>query len=56
MNDVGARLTDLAASLKDVLNDPIKGFGVLSEYALHRASLATNIGRDGERSPGSARC
>jgi alkylation response protein AidB-like acyl-CoA dehydrogenase len=45
MNDVGARLADLAASLKDVLNDPIKGFGVLSEYALHRASLATNFGR-----------
>jgi acyl-CoA dehydrogenase family member 9 len=45
MNDVGAQLADLAASLKGVLNDPIKGFGVLSEYALHRASLATNWGR-----------
>ena len=47
MNDVGAQLADLAASLKDVLNDPIKGFGVLSDYALHRASLATNVGREG---------
>ena len=46
MNDVGERLADLAASLKGVLNDPIKGFGVLSEYALHRASLATNLGRE----------
>jgi alkylation response protein AidB-like acyl-CoA dehydrogenase len=46
MNDVGAQLADLAASLKDVLNEPIKGFGVLSEYALRRASLVTNVGRD----------
>ena len=46
MNDVGAQLADLAESLKGVLNDPIKGFGVLSEYALRRASLAINIGRD----------
>ena len=46
MNDVGAQLADLAESLKGVLNEPIKGFGVLSEYALRRASLAINIGRD----------
>jgi acyl-CoA dehydrogenase family member 9 len=46
MNDVGAQLADLAASLKGVLNEPIKGFGVLSEYALRRASLVTNVGRD----------
>ena len=30
----------------DFLN-PIKGFGVISEYALHRAALATGIGREG---------
>jgi alkylation response protein AidB-like acyl-CoA dehydrogenase len=46
MKDVGERLADLATSLKGVLNDPIKGFGVLSEYALHRAALATNFGRE----------
>ena len=34
MNDVGAQLAELSASLKGVFNDPIKGFGVLSEYAL----------------------
>jgi len=45
MNDVGAQLTDLASSLKGVLADPIKGFGVLSDYARRRASLATNVGR-----------
>jgi acyl-CoA dehydrogenase family member 9 len=45
MNDVGAQLADLAASLKGVLADPIKGFGVLSDYARRRAALATNVGR-----------
>jgi alkylation response protein AidB-like acyl-CoA dehydrogenase len=45
MNDVGAQLKELASSLKGVFNDPIKGFGVLSDYALRRASLATGIGR-----------
>ena len=46
MDDVGAELADLAHSLKGVLADPIKGFGVLSDYARRRASLATNVGRD----------
>ncbi len=45
MNDVGAQLADLAASLKGALADPIKGFGVLSDYARRRAGLATNVGR-----------
>ena len=44
MNDVGAELKELASGLKGVFNHPIKGFGVLSEYALRRASLATGIG------------
>jgi len=46
MNDVGAQLTDLATSLKGVLADPIKGFGVLSDYARRRAGLVTNVGRN----------
>jgi acyl-CoA dehydrogenase family member 9 len=46
MDDVGAQLADLAQSLKGVLGDPIKGFGLLSDYARRRASLATNVGRD----------
>ena len=33
MNDVGAQLKELAGELKGVLDDPIKGFGVLSDYA-----------------------
>jgi acyl-CoA dehydrogenase family protein 9 len=46
MDDVGAQLADVAHSLKDVFSEPIKGFGLLSDYARRRASLATNVGRD----------
>ncbi|RMG95796.1 MAG: acyl-CoA dehydrogenase [Deltaproteobacteria bacterium] len=45
MNDVGAQLQELAASLQDVFVHPIKGFGVLSEYARKHVSLATGAGR-----------
>jgi acyl-CoA dehydrogenase family member 9 len=47
MNDVGQGLRELAGSLKGAFNDPIKGFGVISEYALRRAALATGIKREG---------
>lgn len=43
MGGVGAQLKELARSLQGVFDDPIKGFGVLSEYARRRASLATGI-------------
>jgi len=46
MNDVAEELKDLAASMKGVLADPVKGFGVLSDYAKRRASLATNLKRE----------
>ncbi len=45
MNDVGTQLEELAASLQDVFLHPIKGFGVLSEYARKHVSLATGAGR-----------
>lgn len=45
MNDVGAQLEELASSLQDVFLHPIKGFGVLSEYARKHVSLATGAGR-----------
>jgi alkylation response protein AidB-like acyl-CoA dehydrogenase len=45
MNDVGAQLKEVAHSLGSVLQEPIKGFGVLSEYARKRVSYATGIGR-----------
>jgi acyl-CoA dehydrogenase family member 9 len=47
MNDVGQNLRDVGKSLEGVFNDPIKGFGVISEYAIRRAALATGIGREG---------
>jgi acyl-CoA dehydrogenase family member 9 len=43
MNDVGGQLKELGAGLQGALQDPIKGFGLLSTYALKRASLATGI-------------
>lgn len=43
MGGVGSQLKELGKSLQGVFEDPIKGFGVLSEYALRRASLATGI-------------
>jgi alkylation response protein AidB-like acyl-CoA dehydrogenase len=45
MKDVGAGLRELSDTLKSVFDHPIKGFGVMSEYALRRASLATGIGQ-----------
>ncbi len=47
MNDAGHSLRELAKTLDGVFNDPIKGFGVISEYALRRAAIATGIGREG---------
>jgi hypothetical protein len=43
MNRVAAQLKDVAQSLKGVMNDPIKGFGVLSDYALKQASVLTGL-------------
>jgi alkylation response protein AidB-like acyl-CoA dehydrogenase len=43
MSDVGSQLQELSSSLKGVFNDPIKGFGVLSDYARKQASLVTGI-------------
>jgi acyl-CoA dehydrogenase family protein 9 len=43
MSDVSSQLMELSASLKGVFNDPIKGFGVLSDYAKRQASLRTGI-------------
>jgi acyl-CoA dehydrogenase family protein 9 len=43
MNEVGGQLKELSKSLKGIFDNPIKGFGVISEYARRRASLATNL-------------
>ena len=43
LNEVGQQLKELAAGVKGVLADPIKGFGVLSDYALKQASIRTGL-------------
>lgn len=43
MNDVGKQLKELSSSLEGIFNDPIKGFGILSEYALKRVSQAAPV-------------
>jgi acyl-CoA dehydrogenase family member 9 len=43
MNDVGAQLKDVSSSVKGIFDDPIKGFGVLSDYARRRAAIATGV-------------
>jgi len=48
MNDVASQLKELSRSMKGVLNDPIKGFGVLSDYARKQASLRTGRGDTGK--------
>ena len=47
MNDAGQNLRELSKSLEGVFTDPIKGFGVVSEYTLRRVSLATGYNRQG---------
>ncbi len=44
MNDVGKSLKELSSSLEGIFNDPIKGFGVLSSYALRMAAHTTGVG------------
>ncbi len=46
LDDVGQGLKEVAASLKGVFDDPIKGFGVLSDYAIRRVSWASGFSRE----------
>ncbi len=45
MNDVGQNLKDISSSLGNAFTDPIKGFGVLSDYARRRMTFATGVGK-----------
>lgn len=47
INDVGVELKEVATSLGSVLQEPIKGFGVLSDYARKRVTHATGLGKAG---------
>ncbi len=44
MNDVGSQLKQLQSSVKGIFNHPIKGFGVLSNYAWQQANLRMGRG------------
>lgn len=44
MNDVGSQLKELGEGMKGALADPIKGFGLLSDYARKHAQLRTGLG------------
>jgi alkylation response protein AidB-like acyl-CoA dehydrogenase len=44
MKDVATQLKELGKSLDGIFNDPIKGFGVLSEYGIRRISQVTGVG------------
>ncbi|MBC7690294.1 MAG: acyl-CoA dehydrogenase family protein [Methylotenera sp.] len=43
MNDVGKELSALSKSLEGIFNDPIKGFGVMSDYAIKRVKQTTGV-------------
>ncbi len=43
LNDVGQRLKDMARSLRGIFDDPIKGFGLLYDYARRRTNWATGL-------------
>jgi acyl-CoA dehydrogenase family member 9 len=45
LDDLGEELAEVAESMRGVLADPIKGFGVLGDYARKRAALATGLRR-----------
>ncbi len=43
LNRVGEQLKEVVQGVKGALADPIKGFGVLSDYALKHASIRTGL-------------
>lgn len=45
ISDVGSSLKEISKSLGTVLSDPIKGFGVLSNYSVRRMTHSTGIGK-----------
>jgi acyl-CoA dehydrogenase family member 9 len=46
LKDVGKALGELKAAVDEIFNHPIKGFGVLGDYAEKRLTHATGVGRD----------
>jgi len=46
VRDAGRLLEELGAAAGDIFNDPIKGFGLLSNYAGRRITTMTALGQD----------
>ena len=46
LKDLGKSLGELRAAVDGIFNHPIKGFGVLTDYAERRLTHATGVGRD----------
>jgi acyl-CoA dehydrogenase family member 9 len=46
LKDLGESLGEMKAAVDDIFNNPIKGFGVLTDYAERRLTQATGVGRD----------
>jgi alkylation response protein AidB-like acyl-CoA dehydrogenase len=46
LKDLGRSLGELKTAVDEIFNHPIKGFGVLTDYAERRLTRATGVGRD----------
>jgi alkylation response protein AidB-like acyl-CoA dehydrogenase len=46
LKDLGKSLAELKVAVDGIFNHPIKGFGVLTDYAERRLTQATGVGRD----------
>jgi acyl-CoA dehydrogenase family member 9 len=46
MKELARGFGELKSAIDDIFNSPIKGFGVLSDYAERRLTHATGVGRD----------
>jgi acyl-CoA dehydrogenase family member 9 len=51
LKDVGTSLAELKSAVGSIFNEPIKGFGVLSDYAERRFTRATGLGSSGLKTP-----
>src|SRR5579863_7656298 len=46
LKELGKSFGELKAAVDDIFNNPIKGFGLLADYAEKRLTRATGVGRD----------
>lgn len=46
LKELGKQLAELKVAVDEIFNNPIKGFGILTEYAERRITHVTGVGRD----------